>query len=355
VRAYIELPDEKLCHTLLLHLDALGVMRTSQSYDAQLRFSDHELVAEEVIRVLPLATPLGYRCDEGRYILNSNPMTWHAVREVCYHQLAWTDELTPSSPREIAPSQPVLPYRVLLVEDNPLNQALVMRQLRQLDLSCDLAEHGQQALDMVALYPYDLVLCDCQMPVMDGYEFTRKVRAGEDEERLLIIAMTANVLPEQAERCFAAGMDDLLGKPVLLDGLRQMLQKWQILPSARLLDLALISTLFGRGEQLWQTLQQFGHELDQALAQQPAQDDALADWVHRQAGTVSMMMVPGLAEQAWQLEVRIRQQGATACLDELFSFRQLLMQLREECGRAGDAQAGINGPARPETGGTVHS
>ncbi|MFE8730901.1 response regulator, partial [Aeromonas hydrophila] len=80
--------------------------------------------------------------------------------------------------------------------------------------------------------PYDLVLCDCQMPVMDGYEFTRKVREQEDQdERLLIIAMTANVLPEQRERCFAAGMDDLLGKPVLLAGLRQMLQKWHILPS----------------------------------------------------------------------------------------------------------------------------
>lgn len=97
---------------------------------------------------------------------------------------------------------------------------------------------------MVAQHSYDLVLCDCQMPVMDGYEFTRRIRAAEKGERLLIIAMTANVLPEQAERCFAAGMDDLLGKPVLLDGLRQMLLKWRILPSSPLIDVAAMAAFF---------------------------------------------------------------------------------------------------------------
>lgn len=69
VRAYIELHDEKLCHTLLLHLEALGVTRTLQSGDAQLRFSDHELAAEGGVQVLPLATPLGYLCEDGRYLL----------------------------------------------------------------------------------------------------------------------------------------------------------------------------------------------------------------------------------------------------------------------------------------------
>jgi CheY-like chemotaxis protein len=295
-RAYIELHDDKLRHTLLLHLEALGVMRTSQSGDARLRFSDHELAAEGVIRVLPLATPLGYRCDEGRYILNSNPMTWHAVREVCYRQLGLSDDPAAQLMRESTQRAPMLPYRVLLVEDNPLNQSLVIRQLRQLELSCDLAEHGQQALEMVAQHPYDLVLCDCQMPVMDGYEFTRRVRAGEENERLLIIAMTANVLPEQATRCFAAGMDDLLGKPVLQDALRQMFPL-------------------------------FRQELEQSMTQEPLDDNGLANWVHRQAGTISMMMAPQLAEQAWRLEEKIRQFGSPACSDELTRFRAQLQQI----------------------------
>ncbi len=327
LQASIELHDDKLCHTLLLHLDALGVTRTSPPDNAQLRFSDHDLAAEGVIRVLPLATPLGYRSDEKGYILNSNPMTWHAVREVCYRQLALSDEIVTQAIQKSAECEPMLPCRVLLVEDNPLNQQLVIRQLGQLKLNCELAEHGQQALEMVAQYPYDLVLCDCQMPVMDGYEFTRRVRAGEDKKRLLIIAMTANVMPEQAERCFAAGMDDLLGKPVLLDGLRQMLQKWRILPSPSLIDVAAMAAFFGQGDKLRQMFPLFRQELEQAMGQQPQDDKALANWVHRQAGTVSMMMAPQLAEEAWRLEEKIRQFGSSACTDELTRFRAQLQQI----------------------------
>ena len=327
LQASIELHDDKLCHTLLLHLDALGVTRTSPPDNAQLRFSDHDLAAEGVIRVLPLATPLGYRSDEKGYILNINPMTWHAVREVCYRQLALSDEIVTQAIQKSAECEPMLPCRVLLVEDNPLNQQLVIRQLGQLKLNCELAEHGQQALEMVAQYPYDLVLCDCQMPVMDGYEFTRRVRAGEDKKRLLIIAMTANVMPEQAERCFAAGMDDLLGKPVLLDGLRQMLQKWRILPSPSLIDVAAMAAFFGQGDKLRQMFPLFRQELEQAMGQQPQDDKALANWVHRQAGTVSMMMAPQLAEEAWRLEEKIRQFGSSACTDELTRFRAQLQQI----------------------------
>lgn len=324
VQAHIDLHDEKLCHTLLLHLDALGVTRTSESGDARLRFTDHELASNGVIRVLPLATPLGYRCDERGYILNSNPMSWHAVREVCYRQLGLSDGTATQAIRKSAPMQPC---RVLLVEDNPLNQSLVIRQLRQLGMNCDVAEHGQQALEMVAQHPYDLVLCDCQMPVMDGYEFTRRIRAAEKGERQLIIAMTANVLPEQAERCSAAGMDDLLGKPVLLDTLRQMLQKWRILPAPTLLDIAAMAAFFGHGDKLRQMFPLFRQELEQSMAQAPLDDNALAHWVHRQAGTISMMMAPELAEQAWRLEEKIRQFGSPACTDELTRFRAQLQQI----------------------------
>ena len=332
IKAFIEFQDEKLCHTLMFHLTALGIERTKYPNEAKLHFSDNTLTPSESISVQPLIPPLGYRYEEGGYLLNSNPMTWNAVREVCYRQLSWGDEQMSSSQHEIIVNNSILPYKILLVEDNPLNQKLVVRQLQQLALKCDLAEHGQQALDMLKLHPYDLVLCDCQMPVIDGYDFTRLVREAETDEHLLIIAMTANVLPEQISRCYSAGMDDLLSKPVLLDDLRQMLKKWHILPSERLLDLALMRDLFGGGEQLSLILRQFAHELEQALVQQPTNDEELADWVHRQAGTLSMMMIPGMAEQAWQLEISIRQQGAKACINELTSFRQVLIQLLEDTG-----------------------
>ncbi|MFQ2195168.1 ATP-binding protein [Aeromonas jandaei] len=330
MRAAIELHDEKLRHTLLLHLGALGVSCTGQAGGADLHFSDSEQAPGDAIGLVELNSPMGYRREAGRYLLNSNPLTWHAVREVCYRQLGLADVLLPAPLREQAEASELLPYRILLVEDNPLNQSLVMRQLGQLGLHCDLAGQGEQALEMVARTPYDLVLCDCQMPVMDGYEFTRKVREQEDQdERLLIIAMTANVLPEQRERCFAAGMDDLLGKPVLLAGLRQMLQKWHILPSGRLLDLAVVSALFGAGEPLRQALQQCRDELERGLGIRPQEDIALAEWVHRQAGTLAMM-IPEAAEQGWRLEERIRQQGAAACGDELARFCALLQQLVDE-------------------------
>ncbi|HHQ4571629.1 TPA: ATP-binding protein [Aeromonas veronii] len=341
--ASVELHDEKLCHTLLLHLDALGIERTTQHSDAELRFSDNLQAPEGVICVLPLTSPLGYRYEAGRYLLNSNPMTWHAVREVCYRQLAWVDGVAASSLQEQVQGKPLLPCRVLLVEDNPLNQALVMRQLRQLDLSCDLAEHGQQALEMVAQHSYDLVLCDCQMPVMDGYEFTRSIRAAEQGERLLIIAMTANVLPEQAERCFAAGMDDLLGKPVLLDVLRQMLQKWRILPSPPLIDAAAMAAFFGQGDKLRQMFPLFRQELEQAMTQQPQDDKALANWVHRQAGTISMMMAPQLAEEAWRLEEKIRQLGAQVCMSELALFRTRLQHIIGELRQLSESDSAIEG------------
>ncbi|MGU5698821.1 ATP-binding protein [Aeromonas allosaccharophila] len=343
MQASVELHDDKLCHTLLLHLDALGIERTTQHSDAELRFSDNLQAPEGVICVLPLTSPLGYRYEAGCYLLNSNPMTWHAVREVCYRQLAWVDGVAASSLQEQVQGKPLLSCRVLLVEDNPLNQALVMRQLRQLDLSCDLAEHGQQALEMVAQHSYDLVLCDCQMPVMDGYEFTRRVRAAEQGERLLIIAMTANVLPEQAERCFAAGMDDLLGKPVLLDGLRQMLLKWRILPSSPLIDVAAMAAFFGQGEKLRQMFPLFRQELEQAMAQQPQDDKALANWVHRQAGTISMMMAPQLAEEAWRLEEKIRQLGAQVCMNELALFRTRLQHIIGELRQLSESESAIEG------------
>jgi len=140
--------------------------------------------------------------------------------------------------------------------------------------------------------------------------------------------MTANVMPEQAQRCLAAGMNDVLGKPVLLEGLRGMLMKWHLLPSSGLLDVAALQRLFGTGESLAQMLRQFCEELAQSLAQVQEDDKGLADWVHRQAGTISMMMVEDLAQQAWHLEEKM--QGARACEAELREFKALLGQILDE-------------------------
>ncbi|HHO2169299.1 TPA: response regulator [Aeromonas hydrophila] len=326
LNVFMALPDGKLHHTLRLHLLSLGLRLCEAPQGAHLLFGD--LNEPAAIRVAPLGNVLGYQLrDDGHYCLNSNPLTWQAVRDVCYRQLGLAEQLS-SDFSSVGSDEPLLPQRLLVVEDHHLNQVLVQRQLKQLNLQCDLAENGRQALAMLTFHRYDLILCDCQMPVMDGYEFTRRVRATEGLAQLPIIAMTANVLPEQAQRCLAAGMNDVLGKPVLMDGLRQMLTKWQILPVPRLLDINQLQAAFGSS--LETMLVSFRQELEQSLGLSHEDDKALANWVHRQAGMIAMMRVDGVAEQAWHLEEQIRKDGRARCEVELMKFRDVLQQLVDE-------------------------
>jgi signal transduction histidine kinase/CheY-like chemotaxis protein/HPt (histidine-containing phosphotransfer) domain-containing protein len=119
---------------------------------------------------------------------------------------------------------------VLVLEDRLVNQTVIQRQLRQFKIACTMAADGYQGLQQLKLRPFDLVLADCSMPNMDGFEFTRQVRRQEAEagtgHRLPIIALTANAFREDAEKCFAAGMDDFLSKPVTLERLGAVLERW---------------------------------------------------------------------------------------------------------------------------------
>lgn len=123
-----------------------------------------------------------------------------------------------------APKQQVLRRRILLVEDNPINRRVAHGMLKKLGCEIEVAENGEVAVEMVRRGEYDLIFMDCQMPVMDGYEATRRIRKQEPQEhRALIIALTANGLREDVERCLAAGMNSHLAKPVSLDALQKAL------------------------------------------------------------------------------------------------------------------------------------
>lgn len=118
---------------------------------------------------------------------------------------------------------------VLLVEDHPVNQELGCEMLQGLGLRVQLAEDGTQALAMIAQQRYALVLMDCQMPVLDGFEATRQLRALEQASggpRLPVIALTANALAGDRELCLAAGMDDYLSKPFTMAQLDTVLARW---------------------------------------------------------------------------------------------------------------------------------
>jgi len=120
--------------------------------------------------------------------------------------------------------------RVLLVEDNPVNLMVGQRLLGVLGITCDTASNGEAALLRMSASRYDIVLMDCQMPVMDGYTATQRWRASEeasgDGRRLPIIAMTANAMAGDRQKCLDAGMDDYLPKPVTRSELERCLHRW---------------------------------------------------------------------------------------------------------------------------------
>lgn len=120
-----------------------------------------------------------------------------------------------------------LEARILLVEDSALNQRVAKLQLGRLGCHVDVAGGGLEALERLRHGRYQLILMDCEMPDLDGYETTRRIRAASpDSARVPIIAMTANAMSGDRQRCIAAGMDDYLTKPVDPSLLRETLQRW---------------------------------------------------------------------------------------------------------------------------------
>jgi signal transduction histidine kinase/CheY-like chemotaxis protein len=118
--------------------------------------------------------------------------------------------------------------RILLVEDNLTNQKVALHQLARLGYIAHVASNGQEALNAMALHDYALVLMDCQMPLLDGFEATRRIRAAELEAggHQIVVAMTANAAEGDRERCLDAGMDDYLPKPITREMLADVLQRW---------------------------------------------------------------------------------------------------------------------------------
>ncbi|QVL49628.1 MAG: response regulator [Thiocapsa sp.] len=156
-----------------------------------------------------------------------------ALVRIIHHRTRGTQRPAPA--REAPDATPAPDSRiqlrghVLLVEDNLINQRVALSMLTRLGLTADVAEDGCKALTAAARGRYDLILMDCQMPNMDGFEASAELRRREEQEgcpRTPIVALTANVMQGDRERCFAAGMDDYLPKPLKLERLRETLGRW---------------------------------------------------------------------------------------------------------------------------------
>jgi len=147
---------------------------------------------------------------------------------VCAREILGQAEQTPLVPAE--PKAAVASLRVLVVEDNLVNQRLLLALLERFGHGdhVDVANHGGEALEHLNRATYDIVFMDVQMPVMDGFECTRRIRQGEGgagHRAIPIIAVTAGAMRGDREKCFEAGMDDYLSKPIASSGLKTILEQ----------------------------------------------------------------------------------------------------------------------------------
>jgi CheY-like chemotaxis protein len=133
--------------------------------------------------------------------------------------------VTAYSAREL----PQFNARVLVVEDNAVNQKVAQGLLKKFGIQVDIAANGQEALNTLENIPFDLVLMDCQMPVMDGYDATQKIRLLDSKvlnRNIPIVAMTANSMQGDRDKCLSVGMDDFISKPVNPSKLQEALKRW---------------------------------------------------------------------------------------------------------------------------------
>lgn len=233
-------------------------------------------------------------------------------------------------------------HELLLVEDNAMNQKVAVYQLNAMGYAVDIASNGAEALEKLAQRKYALILMDCQMPVLDGYETTRRIRRLQGERaHTPIIAMTANAMAGDREQCLEAGMDDYLTKPLLRSQLAAMLEHYlpatQEEPAASagaappILDESRLQELFGEdtglaGEMLEMFIEHTTPVMDELARHCQASHPLLGELQalgHRLAGSCLNLGIQALGQLGRQMEMAARQ-------GDLAQVRTLA----EECARA---------------------
>ncbi len=233
--------------------EALDLIRRGEQFDLaiidlQMPEMDGVALATEIHKLpsaammpLVLMTPLGQRSDapNAAHISFAHTVT-KPVKPAQLYEILVRALLSPKAARP-QPAQPKqeqtlaekLPIRILLTDDNAINQKVATRILQQLGYQPDLAGNGCEAIAALDQVPYDLIFMDVMMPEMDGLEATHTIRQRQKEgahphyqRRVIIVAMTAQAMQGDREKCLAAGMDDYLSKPIRPKDIREVLERW---------------------------------------------------------------------------------------------------------------------------------
>ena len=232
--------------------EALDLLRGNETFDfgildLKMPGMDGVALASEIHKLpvgammpLVLLAPMGQHSDtpsETHLVFGhtvAKPVRPAQLCEVLAHALLSPKAATRPAPLP-APEQRLaerIPMRILLCDDNAINQKVAARILQQLGYQPGLATNGREALDELDRQPYDLILMDVMMPEMDGLEATRvirerqKSRAPKYSSRIVIVALTAHAMQGDREKCLAAGMDDYLAKPIRPGDVRQVIERW---------------------------------------------------------------------------------------------------------------------------------
>jgi two-component system sensor histidine kinase EvgS len=315
-------------------------------------FSDRQSGLKGAFEITDEVMPEGFVVDGDRVRLSANPLRFSAVEWIVQHRL----QPRGVSPPRLVGSVPVkssgcpIHYkerrRALVVDDHRTNREVMVLMLAALGIVSDTAENGVEALDHLADCPYDIVLTDCHMPTMDGYAMTRDLRStvGSANCNIPVVAVTADVRPEQWVMCRDAGMNDVLTKPVMAEDLERMVRRWLPLPGTgqgapAKLDLTCLQKRFGTDATVARVLLSCIEETRAALGRLdampiPSSGHELGEWLHHVLGGLSLVLSGPLIERGLAIETSLH--DASSSNGEVPGA--FLLELRE----ALDAMVGLH-------------
>ena len=257
---------------------------------------------------------------------------------------------SPKTVPPVPPSPTPKKAKILVVEDTRINQKVILNQLKLLGYTAECANNGREAVDRLNDRDFDIVLMDCQMPVLDGYAATQLLRQREGNDRhTTIIGVTAYAMRGDREKCLAAGMDDYLSKPVAMEDLQETLERWDRpkrdrtaspspstrpkteVPEGQFIDWKHLEAVTG-GDRGFQKdlLQSFVEDTRDRLQEAREALDrrdttALASSIHQIKGTSGNVGLKSIMAVASQLHAEVkddRLDGVSSALDELEQLRQ---------------------------------